>query len=123
MDSNLRTKEIELNNMNNQKEKANEDLAKMEYDVQRNIEDILELKVQRYLGVFEISSIQTAYKRMEDCARTGRIHPASEGVRNKLDEQVDINRKLQEGVRTFVDDNPQFAKVFEPILTIEVNNI
>merc|ERR1711976_547327 len=93
MDSNLKTKEIELNNMNNQKEKANEDLAKMEYDVQRNIEEILELKVSKYLGVFSISSIQTAYKQLEDCARKGKVHPASEGVKNKLLEQVEVNKK------------------------------
>merc|ERR1711976_893834 len=118
MGSNLRTKEIELNNMNNQKEKANEDLAKMEYDVQRNIEEILELKVSKYLGVFSISSIQTAYKQLEDCARKGKVHPASEGVKNKLLEQVEVNKKLQDGIKTFVEDNPQFSKILEPLLNI-----
>lgn len=123
MDSNLKTKEIELNNMNNQKEKANEDLAKMEYDVQRSNEDILSLKVQRHLGVFQISSVQTAYKKMEDSARTGKVHPASENIKNKLVDQIDINKKLQEGVRTFVEDNPQFNKVFEALLNVDIESI
>jgi hypothetical protein len=123
MDSNLKTKEIELNNMNNQKGKANQDLVKMEYDVQRSIEDILELKVSKYLGTFEISSMQTSYKKMEDCARTGRVHPASDQIKNKLADQMDTNRKLQDGIKTFVEDNPQFSKVFDPILQINVEAI
>jgi len=95
----------------------------MEYDVQRNIEEILELKVGKYLGVFQISSLQTSYKKMEDCTRKGKIHPASEAVKNKLLEQIETNKKLQDGVNTFVKDNPQFSKILEPLLSIDIEAI
>ena len=41
--------------MNSQRDRANEDLARMEYDMQKSIEDILQSKVQKYLGVFDTS--------------------------------------------------------------------
>lgn len=67
--------------MNSQKERSQEDLARMEYDVQKSIEEILEYKVKKYLDVFQISSVQTANKKLDEVSKNQRTHPASDVIK------------------------------------------
>lgn len=123
MDSNLKTKDIELKNMNSQKERSQEDLARMEYDVQKSIEEILEYKVKKYLDVFQISSVQTANKKLDEVSKNQRTHPASDVIKQRYQDQVEMNLKLKDGLSQFAEDNPQFTKILGPILSMDIQSL
>jgi len=90
-----------------------------EDELSAKMAQIVQSKVEKTKGIFDIVKIQTAYKAYEALAANRFKYEAPENIlRERFQKQREINSQMVEVLSDVADSNPQYADVMKSLLRI-----
>lgn len=119
MDNNLRTKDNELRNIKNQIENTNEQINSIDFELNRTLEQITERKVDKLASVATISSVQKRTRALEDIKKNG-AKAATNNQKAECERLTADNKRIQDALNKFVEDNPKFSTILLPALMMKI---
>ncbi|KAL4455762.1 hypothetical protein ABPG74_003172 [Tetrahymena malaccensis] len=123
MEKAIKSKKVELDDLNSQIEGSNDNLQKLESDCYNKNIQLTKCKLERSTNILNISCMQNRAKKLEDLAAgKARLSVPEATLMTKYEELRDKNLEIKEALQKLCEDAPQYVEVLQYLIDLNVGD-